>query len=280
MNIPVSDTPDTPQSLLDGAVLVLLTAEPTEKVRLSHLVYKAWQAGNLETGQPVKLPDRPARPDLPHLLPASRMPKRKFANAEGRAALLHSITHIELNAIDLAWDLIARFTGTIRDVSDEDTVRDFCNDWVSVANDEARHFSMLARLLEAHETPYGFFPAHDGLWQSAQDTQHDLMARLAIVPMVLEARGLDVTPATIERLQKAGRPAEAKALEKIYNDEIGHVAAGVKWFRFMAESVNLAPVQAWQQLVKRHLRGGVKGPFDHTGRQKAGFSADFLSFPD
>jgi len=277
MNFPASDTTSTPVSLLDGAVLVLRTAVPTEKVRLSQLICKTWRAGDLEIGHPVDLPEHPARPEIPRLIPASRMPRRKFANAEGRAALLHSIAHIELNAIDLAWDLIARFTATIRETASETTVRDFCNDWVTVANDEARHFSLLAGILTAHETPYGFFPAHDGLWQSAQDTRHDLMARLAIVPMVLEARGLDVTPAIIKRLHQANRPAEADALEQIYNDEIGHVAAGVKWFRFMSESVNQVPQQAWQQLVKRHFRGKIKGPFDHAGRQKPGFLRIFSS---
>ena len=172
--------------------------------------------------------------------------------------------HIELNAVDLAWDLIARF-------ADADLPRAFYDDWIAVADDEARHFALLAGRLAALGAAYGDLPAHDGLWQVAEETAGDLLARLAVVPLVLEARGLDVTPAMIAKLEKAGDSESAAILEVIYRDEIDHVAAGQRWFAFVCARRDLDPAAAWGELVRRHFKGVLKPPFNAEARDAAGF---------
>jgi len=199
------------------------------------------------------------------------MPRRRLGGGvKGRVALLHALAHIELNAIDLAWDIVARFAG-------EDLPRGFYDDWVRVAEEEAKHHDLLARRLAALEASYGDLPAHDGLWQAATETAHDLLARLAVVPLVLEARGLDVTPAMIERLRTAGDADSAAVLQVIYDEEIGHVAAGKRWFDFLCARRGLDPVSAWQDLVRRHFKGRLKPPFNERGRSAAGFSAAYYA---
>ena len=179
------------QSLCQAAVAVLRTAEPAEKVKLSHAAAAGWRSGAIDDVGSAAPPARPARPPRPELRPPRDMPKRR-AGGTGRVALLHALAHIELNAIDLAWDIVARFTG-------EALPRAFYDDWVKVADEEAKHFGLLAGRLMALGAAYGDLPAHDGLWQAAEATAHDLLARLAVVPLVLEARGLDVAPAMIAR---------------------------------------------------------------------------------
>jgi len=183
-------------------------------------------------------------------------------------ALLHALAHVELNAIDLAWDIIARFTG-------EGLPRGFYDDWTAIAAEEAKHHALVARRLAALGAAYGDLPAHDGLWEAAQSTAHDLLARLAIVPLVLEARGLDVTPEMSERLGRLGDPESAAALQVIYDEEIGHVAAGRRWFAWLCERRGLDPLPAYHDLVRRHFRGALKAPFNHAGRAAAGFEAAF-----
>jgi uncharacterized ferritin-like protein (DUF455 family) len=197
------------------------------------------------------------------------MPRRKLGkDPAGRIALLHALAHIELNAIDLAWDIIARFPA-------EAMPRAFFDDWVSVADEEAKHFALLAARLAELGASYGDLPAHDGLWQAAMDTADDLLARLAVVPLVLEARGLDVTPAMIKRLEAVGDQASAALLQVIYRDEIGHVAIGKRWFDFLAERRGLEPKAAWQDLVRQRFKGRMKGPFNDEARAAAGFPATF-----
>lgn len=197
------------------------------------------------------------------------MPKRRAAGSrEGRIALLHALAHIELNAIDLAWDIIARF-------ADGALPRAFYDDWIGVAAEEARHHALLAARLSALGAAYGDLPAHDGLWQAAQATAHDLLARLAVVPLVLEARGLDVTPAMIGRLEGFGDPESAAVLRVIYADEIGHVAIGRRWFLWLAASRGLPPEATYQSLVRRHFKGALKPPFNRAGRDAAGLPAAF-----
>lgn len=197
------------------------------------------------------------------------MPKRRHAGTTAtRVALLHALAHIELNAIDLAWDLIARFGGA-------GMPKAFLDDWVRVADEEALHFTLLTERLTALGAAYGDLPAHDGLWQAAAETAHDLAARLAIVPMVLEARGLDVTPGTIARLRRAGDEDSAAILQRIYEDEIGHVAAGRRWFEHLCAKRGKAPAAAWRELVRKHFRGVLKPPFNEGARDKAGFGAGY-----
>ena len=196
------------------------------------------------------------------------MPRRRLGRSRAqRIALLHAIAHIELNAIDLAWDIVARFAST-------DLPAGFHNDWVTVADEEAKHFLLLAERLAALGATYGDLPAHDGLWQAAEDTAHDLLARLAVVPLVLEARGLDVTPAMIARMRSFDDHATADILEIIYEDEIGHVAIGKRWFDWICGQRGLDPATAWRQAVTTHFQGELKPPFNDAARAAAGFPVD------
>jgi uncharacterized ferritin-like protein (DUF455 family) len=257
----------TPESLIAGAVGILRCADPAGKIARSHAVAAAWRSGALPVGARIMPPDRPARPDRPALLPPREMPRRRKAGAEGsRVALLHAVAHIELNAVDLAWDLIARF---------DPPGAGFYDDWVRVADEEATHHGLLAERLAAHGASYGDLPAHDGLWEAAQGTAHDLLARLAVVPLVLEARGLDVTLPMIESLGRAGDHAGAAVLRVIYQDEIGHVAIGLRWFEQVCRQSGLTPMTEWQALVRRHYRGLLKRPFNDAARRAAGFDAAF-----
>ena len=229
----------------------------------------AWRSGEIGEIGVTRPPDRPARPPRPLLLPPRDMPKRRAAGgAATRIALLHAVAHIELNAIDLAWDLLARFANRA-------PPRAFFDDWVAVAAEEAKHFALLAARLEALGAAYGDLPAHDGLWEAAAATSGDLLARLAVVPLVLEARGLDVTPAMIKRLEQAGDRESAAVLEIIYAEEIGHVAAGRRWFEHFCAVSGLAAEPTYHRLVRQYFRGALKPPFNTNARRAAGLSAGF-----
>ncbi len=218
-------------------------------------------------------PPRPARPERPLLRPPRDMPRRRnFGSLPGRLALLHALAHIELNAIDLAWDLIARF-------ADTGLPREFFDDWQGVGAEEAEHFALLSARLAALGSAYGALPAHDGLWEAAAATAHDLIARLAIVPLVLEARGLDVTPEMMRRLTRAGDPESAAILARIYEDEIGHVAVGVRWFDRVCRSHGLAPQATFHDRVQRYFTGALKPPFNRAARDLAGLPAAYYEKP-
>jgi len=254
-------------SIALAARTVLLTAEARAKAAASRAMAAAWGASAVEQAFDVTMPDTPARPARPELLPPNRMPKRGKAGSErSRFALLHSLAHIELNAIDLAWDMVGRFGAGLP--------RAFVDDWVRVGDDEARHFLMLDDRLRELGGGYGDLPAHDGLWQAAAATAHDLSARLAVVPQVLEARGLDVTPAMIVRLRAAGDDRSAEILEIIYRDEITHVAAGNHWFRWACDSNGSSPAEAFRTLVSTYFRGELKPPFNDLARSEAGLTPD------
>ena len=255
-------------SIAQACRAVLMTAEPYAKVKAARAAARAWRRGELAHRFDVEMPDRPARPERPELLPPARMPKRGKAGSErGRIALLHALAHIEFGAIDLAFDMAGRFGAQFP--------RDFVDDWISVGADEAMHFVLLDRRLRSLGSGYGALPAHDGLWEAAKETAHDALARLAVVPMVLEARGLDVTPATVASLEKAGDARSAAILERIYRDEIRHVSAGTHWFRKGCESRKLAVVAHWQRLIRTHFRGMLKAPFNDSARDEAGLSREF-----
>jgi len=257
----------TSTSLIEGAIRILHCADPSGKVALSHEVAAAWASGALPVGERMTPPPRPARPGRPQLLPPRDMPARRSAGVEGsRIALLHAVAHIELNAIDLAWDLIARF---------EAPGPGFYDDWVQVADEEATHHGLLAARLADYGAAYGDLPAHDGLWEAAEATAHDLLARLAVVPMVLEARGLDVTLPMIDRLVRAGDEASADVLRIVYGDEIGHVEIGRRWFEQVCVRRGCTPVAEWHALVRRHYRALLKRPFNDAARAAAGFDPAF-----
>jgi uncharacterized ferritin-like protein (DUF455 family) len=257
-------------SVAAAARAVLLTADPAQKVRCARAAARAWRRGEIEWQFDVAMPGSPARPPRPELLAPSRMPKRGRGGSErGRIAMLHSLAHIEFAAIDLAFDLAGRFG--------REFPRAFVDDWFAVGADEAMHFALLDRRLRALGSSYGALPAHDGLWEAAQKTSDDALARLAVVPMVLEARGLDVTPATVERFAAAGDRRSAAILERIYRDEIRHVAAGTRWFRSGCESRRIKPVSEWQRIVRARFRGAVKPPFNDSARDEAGLSRDYYA---
>ncbi|MDA5193547.1 ferritin-like domain-containing protein [Govanella unica] len=260
--------PDLPQTLGDAAVAVLTTADASAKAQLSRAAAVAWASGALSFTFPTPPPARPARPARPELLLPRDMPKRRQGGTSGnRAALLHAVAHIELNAIDLAWDMVARFGAEMP--------RAFADDWVQIGDDEARHFLLLSDRLKAYDAAYGDLPAHDGLWQAAEVTAGDLMARLAVVPLVLEARGLDVTPDMIERFERFEDPESAATLRIIYEDEVGHVAAGRRWLGDLCEKQGLDPVTTYQDLVRRNFRGALKPPFNVPARDAADFPQEF-----
>ncbi len=248
----------------------LLTADPRAKCFAAREVARAWRRGALAWRFDVAMPDWPAWPAAPELLPPNRMPKRgKFGSERARIALWHSLAHIEFVAIDLALDMAGRFGAEMGE--------DFVGDFLNVAADEAMHFALLARKLEQLGSHYGALPAHAGLWEAAHATRDDVAARLAVVPMVLEARGLDVTPATLERVDAAGDAGGAKILKRILDDEIRHVAFGTKHFLRCAEMAQQPPESLWQSLVKQHFRGVIKPPFNDSARLAAGLSREFYA---
>lgn len=261
----------TPAPSIAAAVRnVLLAADPRAKIRLARAAARDWQLGRLAHDFDVAMPDRPARPNRPELLPPNRMPKRgKGGSERGRVALIHALAHIEFGAIDLAFDVVGRFGA--------DFPRAFVDDWMAVGADEAMHFALLDRRLRGFGSFYGAMPAHDGLWEAAAETAQDPLARLAIVPMVLEARGLDVTPATRDRFAAVGDDATAAILDRILKDEVRHVAAGARWFGFGCAAKGVEPIATWQDRVKTHFRGTLKPPFNDSARETAGLTREYYA---
>ena len=229
-----------------------------------------WRLGRLAFAFDAPMPDTPGRPDEPELLPPGRMPKRgKGGTERGRIALWHALAHIEFVAIDLALDMAGRFGAEMGPA--------FVGDFLSVAADEAMHFALLDRHLRTLGSRYGAMPAHDGLWSASLDTRHDVAARLAVVPMVLEARGLDVTPTAIERVRTAGDERGARILERILDDEIRHVRFGSNHFTDVAKRLGEEPGELWKSLVFRYFHGNVKPPFNDSARLAAGLSRDLYT---
>jgi uncharacterized ferritin-like protein (DUF455 family) len=250
-------------ALADAARQVLATADPAEKVRLTREAAEAWAVGRIVEIGAQGAPDRPARPTRPELRRPADMPRRKKRSLDGRRAFLHAIAHIELNAVDLAWDIVARFANPT-------LPRRFYDDFVDTARDEADHFAMLDRRLRELGAAYGDLPAHDGLWEAAAATADDLAARLALVPMVLEARGLDTTPKAVAELEAAGDPESAAMLAKIGREEIPHVAAGVRWFAHLCRAAGHDPEARFHAIVRERFKGSLKPPFNDDARAQAG----------
>ncbi len=254
------------------AVAVLNTANGREKTALSRKYAAQWQAARsngeaVDVGQAAP-PLYPARPTEPELRNPRDVPQRKPGTEAGRIALLHAVAHIELNAVDLHWDIIARFTDTILPLG-------FYDDWVKAADEESKHFNLMCDCLEALGSHYGALPAHAGMWRAAEDTVDDLMGRLAVVPMVLEARGLDVTPGMIKIFKQAKLDDAVAALEVIYAEEVHHVAYGSKWFHFLCGRHDLDPTGVFHDLVRKYFHGNLKPPFNEEKRAEAGIPPDF-----
>ncbi|MEL6920037.1 MAG: ferritin-like domain-containing protein [Pseudomonadota bacterium] len=253
-----------------AAIAALSETDLSKKVNLTRKAHALWRHHHLSLRDPrdPAIPDTPGRPPKPDLVPPTQVKKRSLRSRRGRIALLHALAHIELNAIDLALDVVARFAS-------ETVPRSFFDGWMGVADDEARHFKLLTERLSQLGASYGDLPAHNGLWEAARETSKHLHARLAIVPMVLEARGLDVTPSMIAQLEAANDPESAAILKVIYEDEKTHVAVGAKWFRFYCARNGENPAMAFQSLVRRHFRGALRPPFNDLARAAAGLTPSF-----
>ncbi len=261
------------KTLTQMATEVLTTADGRSKTALSKRYAAKWFAARNSDAPAIEVgtatpPLHPSRPDKPELLSPRDVPRRRPGSEAGRIALLHAVAHIELNAVDLHWDIIARFGHVPMPVG-------FYDDWVKCAEEESRHFEMVCDCLEAMGSHYGALPAHAGMWRAAEDTAEDLMGRLAVVPMVLEARGLDVTPGMIDIFRKAKADQAVAALEVIYAEEVGHVAYGSKWFHFLCGRENADPKDVFHQLVRRYFHGALKPPFNEEKRAEAGLPPDF-----
>ena len=243
--------------------------DPMEKAQLAAQAYNDLKKGHYDHAAPIDIGLRPGRPDKPELLAPRFVPRRRISKGKtGRIALLHAIAHIELNAIDLSLDIAVRYAKYGLPFA-------FVEDWLSVASDEARHFTLLQHRLEKLGSFYGALPAHDGLWEAAVKTASDLAGRLAIAPLVLEARGLDVTPQLIDKMREVEDDASAEILEIIMHDEIGHVGTGKRWFDYVCGCERRDPISSWQNLVRHYFNGALKPPFNIPARTAARFSSAF-----
>ncbi len=252
-------------NLFEQALRCLLTANPEQKVAATILLQKRWLAGelNLKPTVDIKPLPVPGRPEKPELVDPKEVPRRNFSSLKGRLTLVHAIAHIEFNAINLALDAVYRF---------QHMPEQYHADWCRVAAEEALHFTMLSDYLASHGVSYGDFPAHNGLWEMAVKTDFDVLVRMALVPRVLEARGLDVTPTMIKKLQATGDTVLIKILEKIFDDEIGHVKIGSRWYRSSCAERHLDADETFIQLIEKYMQGARFGPFETEARVEAGFS--------
>lgn len=240
--------------------------DPQQKVAQTQALGADWVAGKVPFNYPDAVPLDLIEPGLPsalRLVAPKDVPMRGLGTERGRIGLLHAVAHIEFNAINLALDAAYRF---------RDMPRPYYDDWISVAVDEARHFQMLADRLAAHDVRYGDLPAHNGLWQMACDTRHDCLQRMALVPRVLEARGLDVTPGMIQRVQSVGDTKTVEVLRVILQEEERHVLIGSRWFQWCCEKADVDPESTFLRLIEIHYSGKMKAPFNEPARQRAGFS--------
>lgn len=258
-------------SLFKSAENCILACEPAAKLALTRETANAWidQHLSLEGVAPILVFESPGRPEKPELVSPKHLNRRKASSKVGHAALIHSICHIEFNAINLAWDAIYRF---------QDMPVKYYQDWIKVATEEAYHFELLQNHLTSLGHKYGDFTAHNGLWESALLTAHDPLIRMALVPRVLEARGLDVTPGIVKKLKDIKDEQAVKILEIIFRDEIGHVETGSYWFRYLCEKRKLDSEQTFKQLINEYMKGSIRGPFDRDTRKRAGFTEEELNY--
>ncbi len=244
----------------------ILCPDPAAKCAAARQIHAVWRAGELSRDPvtPILAIDDPGRPARPELVDPRRLERRSGATPEGRIRLLHAFAHIEFNAINIALDAVYRF---------RHLPRRYIGDWLGVARDEAKHFLLLADELERRGSRYGDFSAHGGLWDMVCRTRGSALERMALVPRVLEARGLDVTPGMIAKFRQAGDFAAVEILEIIYRDEIGHVRVGSHWFRHLCDQRGADPETTFRDLVATFLDGKLRGPFNWPARLAAGFAA-------
>lgn len=252
----------------EAALNVLQSKDIEEKTVLAKGLEKRWLENTLSL-QDIALPDivEAGRPEKPELVAPRDLPRRRLGSKEGVAAMLHAVAHIEFNAINLAVDAVYRFKGM---------PEAYYSDWIKVAAEEAYHFSLVRERLVELGYDYGDFPAHNGLWDLAVDTRHDLRLRMALVPRVMEARGLDVTPGMMKKFKGVGENRAVDILSIILRDEISHVKAGTKWFNYLCEKSGDNPEKAYFEMVEVHFPAGINCPLNQEARLKAGFSQNEL----
>ncbi|QIM49549.1 ferritin-like domain-containing protein [Pusillimonas sp. DMV24BSW_D] len=251
-----------------AALHALCLPNPDQKVWAVQAIDK--QLDQVDPNQNLSMPESasiPGRPNRPELVGPFKVKQRSVHTEQGRAALIHSLAHIEFNAINLALDMIWRFPGM---------PSEFYEDWLIIAKEEAYHFSLLSKHLHGMGYTYGDFPAHDGLWEMAQRTTDNLLARLALVPRTLEARGLDASPVVRTKLANANDNEAAQIIDIILRDEIGHVAIGNKWYRYLCQKENLDPVAHYAEMARVYRAPRLKGPFNIEARLAAGFTEQEL----
>lgn len=257
--------------LLQHTENVLMEPHAVGKARAAIELYQRWLASDVAlrqsaaSGQTTSVLQRlpnPGRPEQPELVDPRALRRRGLGSRAGRIALLHSLAHIEFNAINLALDAVYRFRGL---------PEAYLEDWLRVASDEGQHFLLLVNRLADFDTAYGDLPAHDGLWDMARRTDHDLLVRMALVPRILEARGLDVAPPMIERLLQQNDEASAAILQRIYTDEITHVEVGNRWFRHVCNERGLNGAVVFRDLLKGPASAYLKSPYNDEARLQAGF---------
>ena len=253
-------------TLRQQALQIVLQRDPNQKAAEARALDEHGEIGlGLVLPEPDGIPGRPARPEL---VGVTAVTPRSMATVEGRATLIHALAHIELNAIDLALDIVWRFA---------DQPEAFYRQWLLVAKEEALHFELLRDHLATLGFAYGDFPAHNALWDMAEKTRGDLLARLAIVPRTLEARGLDASPPIRAKLVAAGDQRAGEILDIILRDEIGHVAVGNHWYRFVCEQRGLDPIATYAELAERYKAPRLRGPFNLAARRAAGFTEEEMA---
>ncbi|MDF1587920.1 MAG: ferritin-like domain-containing protein [Gammaproteobacteria bacterium] len=251
--------------LRQQALTILVLTDPAQKLEQTHILYQKFKnnAVELDRDSILDVPELPGAPDKPELVAPRDLPRRRNSAQTGVATLLHAITHIEFNAINLAWDAVARFPNL---------PKQFYADWARVASEEAEHFVLLRQHLVSLGYDYGDFPAHNGMWEMAQKTHHDPLIRMALVPRVLEARGLDVTPKMMDKLRGTGDLRAVEILEVILREEIGHVKIGTHWFNYLCDLRQLDPLVTFRELLDTYFAGELRGPFHTQARKQAGFT--------
>jgi len=250
----------------------LLLADPNAKASAIDALHADWQRGVVplpDSMEPAQTIATPGRPEKPLLVPPQHVPRRSAGTREGHAALIHALAHIEFNAINLALDAAYRFRGL---------PRDYYTDWLQVAFEEARHFQLLREHLRTLGYDYGAFSAHDGLWEMAVKTAHDPLHRMALVPRLLEARGLDASPAIITKLRNIGDARGAQILEIILRDEIGHVRIGNRWYVNFCAQRGVDPAEEFQSLLNEYGASMPRPPIHMKARRAAGFSESELRY--
>lgn len=253
----------TTENLYPALYRALMENDPARKIQQTYAIYYGLRDGlyHRDATEVLSVPDA-GRPSAPELVAPKDVASRRLGSREGICAMLHAIAHIEFNAINLSLDAAYRF---------QNMPEDFYRDWIRVAKEEAYHFSLITQRLEALGSHYGAFNAHGGLWQACVDTEHDVMVRMALVPRVMEARGLDVTPLIQKKLQQHGEARSARLLDIIYRDEQGHVAIGSHWFKHCCAERGLPYRETFAELLSNYLKATIKGPFNVEARLQAGF---------